>query len=326
MSDKLPESQNLLGHLSLVTDCTVTDLLVSLGQTRTQIKKSGLSKNFLEKKWVAKSELEFDLANLNKGIVNPTYLGPQINILFEDENFLVLSKPGGVHQFPMKYSEQNTVHNFLRASGKTAALNVDKDKHERGALYRLDQATSGLLIFAKNESCHHLIRNNKDAIKSKIYLAVVYDERGQAEANLLKSIKWEDGFLGLAHGGPKVRVAGLGEKKDLVKGLIEVLPICYNKSSKMALLGIKLHHGHRHQIRAQLAYHNLPIIHDELYSDPSIFVNKEKTPMFLHALSYSIEISGKTYNWLDNPSNLWRTLFDLDSGLEVLRNHLWISQ
>jgi len=326
VSDKLPETQNLLGHLSLITDCTVTDLLVSLGQTRTQIKKSGLSKNFLEKKWVAKSELDFDLANLNNGMINPSYFGPEIIILFEDENFLVLSKPSGAHQFPLKYSEQDTVHNFLRARGKTAPLNVDKDKHERGALYRLDQPTSGILIFAKNESCHHLIRNNKDAFKSKIYLAMVYDEQGQTESNLLKPVTWEDGFLGLANGGSKVRVAGLGEKKDLVKGLIEVLPISYNKARKMALLGIKLQHGHRHQIRAQLAYHHLPIVHDELYGDPSFFAIKEKTPMFLHALSYSIVISEKTYSWLDRPCDLWGAFFNLDSCLEVLRNHLWISK
>src|SRR5690606_6511389 len=72
------------------------------------------------------------------------------------------------------YCEQDNVLAWMRANNFGKYLEVGKDSHERGLLYRLDQATSGVLIYVKEQSLWEKVRARFHNIAHlKRYVAVV---------------------------------------------------------------------------------------------------------------------------------------------------------
>lgn len=279
--------------LSLIQDIEdlYQDLLAPLGLSKSQYKKSGLKKNLSFKKGKI-LELPIDL--LRNGEVNPVYEGRPIKILAEDDYFIALSKPFGIHGHPQSYSETTTVLNFL----KNISLCPVFGGAERGLLYRLDKETSGVLILAKKEAVFEELRNHfNNAAKEKIYLAIV-----EGEFSALGEMSH---FLkGSEAKGSKQKES---EEGSLAK--LTILESRYNKIDNCSLVKIKLHSGLRHQIRAQLSLSGFPIKGDLLYG------GAPSERLYLHALNYSLEYEGKNYSFEDKKAELFDKFFDLDSGL-----------
>jgi len=123
---------------------------------------------------IAKYEYSFSINILNEKRISPVYTGPEIDIIFEDENIIALNKPSSVHGHPLTYTETDNCLSFLRQQGKFAALGLNPHEAERGMLYRLDFATSGILVFCKREELFHSWRKNFfHLVKTKYYIAIV---------------------------------------------------------------------------------------------------------------------------------------------------------
>ena len=80
-------------------------------------------------------------------MIYPDYEGPDIEVLFENDDVIILNKPPNIHSHPLKYSEQDNCLSFLRQQLKNNKMDVNKKSYDKGLLYRLDYVTSGVLFF-----------------------------------------------------------------------------------------------------------------------------------------------------------------------------------
>ena len=204
----------------------------------------------------------------------------QLEILLETSHFLVINKPHGliVEQNPWEDSVENQVRNFLfpcsplnPLKGKSSRRDSKSKKNLLGIVHRLDRVTSGALILAKKKSALKNL-NEQFRLKKvrKTYLAVVENaapnDKGILKNWLKKDLKNKKAII-----YPET-------KKDAVECSLSYEKIISNKVGH--LLKIKPKTGRFHQIRAQLAYINCPIIGDEKYGSKTAFF---KNSIALHA-------------------------------------------
>ncbi|MCK4401608.1 RluA family pseudouridine synthase, partial [bacterium] len=110
-----------------------------------------------------------------------------LDILYEDDNIIVINKPAGIVVHPAQGVVSGTVVNFLLYHCKTLS---DLNGHMRpGIVHRLDKDTSGVLIAAKNNSAHsNLAEQFKNRKVKKTYMAVVRGVIPQDEGEIDRPI------------------------------------------------------------------------------------------------------------------------------------------
>jgi 23S rRNA-/tRNA-specific pseudouridylate synthase len=275
-------------------------LKTSLGISKSQIKKQKFPKDFLNAKVKRERSYTFSLNLINQGVVNPNYLGPEIEILYEDENLIALNKPPGIHCHPLTYLEGDNCLSFLREN-----LYLKKSEflfertYDPGLLYRLDLGTSGVLFLVKNKDDYEKIRGNfLSCAKIKTYLAIV-----EGEIKLEGTFK--NYFKTSGEKGKKIKVSDTPfESGDLGEGQINIKKL--KSIGTKSLIKIELGAGIRHQIRAQLGHLGHPILGDTLYG------GEESDRLFLHAYHYKIKFKDKTFEVMAKKAPLFERFFDLD--------------
>lgn len=267
------------------------------GFSGNQIKKANLPKNFLRKNIKKGEELELPLDLINHGLISPNYQGPEVELIFEDSNFLVFNKPYQIHGHSQNYTDEKSLLNFMRASGLGHYLNVNSTEYERGLLYRLDKVTSGVLVYAKKESLYQNIRHSFNEIaREKIYLAIVsgdFNEEGERQHYLSP----------MGKAGMRMKTS-LESGEQLAKAHFK--KVHFNQLQNISLVQIKLVTGVRHQIRCQLAALGFPILGDELYG------GKNSERVFLHAYYYAFEGDGFSLQAKASRAELFDDLISLD--------------
>lgn len=185
--------------------------------------------------------------------------GP-IKIVFENNDFLALNKPGSLPVHPGTGHKDSLVGRVL-ASHKEAEFTPTP-------IHRLDKKTTGLVLFARTYSWLRQMQNIWPSPKTeKIYLAWV---RGSWKN---KVCFLEDRLI---RSDDKVRTGSTG-KKALSEACLII-----NRGGA-SLLGIRLLTGRTHQIRVQMAERGFPVIGDSKYGKP----DKLKSRMYLHCFSIS---------------------------------------
>ncbi len=257
------------------------------GISKQQIKKY-LSPKIRSQEIKEKMSFDIPLNLLNRNRIYPDYEGPQISIIDEDENFIVLSKPTRIHTHPLSYEEANNCLSFLREQGRGEILKINHENYDRGLVFRLDYETSGVLIYCKNEILRKVIRNNfQRSFIQKKYLAIV-----EGNFPTYTTINGRLSSSGLK--GHKVEVTPVNEGRGFV-GKIEVNRLDFKNN--LSLLEITLFEGHRHQIRALLAYKNFPILGDILYGA------SRSDRLYLHAKEYSLSANKFQKTWICDSIN-----------------------
>ncbi|EPZ51845.1 RNA pseudouridine synthase [Bacteriovorax sp. BAL6_X] len=225
-------------------------------------------------------------------------------MIHEDDIFIVLNKPQAIHGHPMDYSETDTVLNFMRSHFNLQSLGNSRSDYEKGLLYRLDQLTSGVLIYIKDELIHENLRNSFSQIaKEKTYLAIV-------KGKVKESMDLIDRLVSSGIKGEKMIVNEIG-----VEATLRVEPIFYHEKKNLSLVKITLNEGHRHQIRVQLSHAGFPIVGDPLYNDD--YNEKEDKRLYLHAFQYCLDVNGHTTCFKAEKADLFCDLLDLDSLMDV---------
>jgi len=173
-------------------------------------------------------------------------------------------------------------------------LSVNKESYDRGLLYRLDFETSGLMIYIKKDEILKEMREHfHEQMKKKYYLAVVHGN--------LASQKLSHHLRPFGEKGAKMI-----EASDGVLNEIEVEHISYNSDKDVSLVKVNLGHGHRHQIRAQLACAHHPILGDHLYGRP------EEDRLYLHCYQYQFVTQRKEYDLRDDSIKDLTKFFNLN--------------
>lgn len=187
--------------------------------------------------------------------------GP-IDIVYEDENILLVNKPKGLLVHGDRNENKNTLINiiyyYLNQQGSFTP--TKENTFSPSCCNRIDRNTSGIVIVAKNyptlQSVNSMIKEGRIIKK---YLTLV---KGKVDRK--KELK---GFLIKDLGKNKVKIH-LKEKADAKFVHTKYRPVRYNKD--FSLLEVNLITGRSHQIRAHLFSEGFPIIGDHKYGNDRV--------------------------------------------------------
>lgn len=258
----------------LETSTTLEKFLTDYLQiSKNQIKKF-VGKNERFKVVQDQEQIITDINLLNFGLVNPNYQGGDVTVLFEDDEFLVIEKPPGVHTHSLTYTEQDNCLSALRSLGYGRYL-YGHQQQEKGFLYRLDKETSGVLVYVKSPQLHIDLRDKfSEVVVTKKYHALV-------EGNFKHYGVIEHFVKPFGVKGSFVKVV---DKSDGSTQKIEAefKQLEFSDEHNHSLVEVKLKTGYRHQIRVQLAALGFPIIGDKKYG------GKDANRLMLHAVEYEL--------------------------------------
>jgi 23S rRNA pseudouridine1911/1915/1917 synthase len=200
-----------------------------------------------------------------------------IDVLYEDEDVIVVNKPAGLVVHPAYGHATGTLVNAV--VGRISA-DTGRAASRPGIVHRLDKDTSGVLVVAKNDTAHLALARQIQAQKfGKEYVALVWGDPGSTpaivEAPLLRD--------------PDDRrrmVVRAGGREAATR--FERIAAWASGAERRALLHVRPVTGRTHQIRAHLAYARLPIVGDPVYGKRSDQSGLER--QFLHAWRLTIRL------------------------------------
>lgn len=199
-------------------------------------------------------QVVIDLPKVESSEIEPQAI--PIDIIYEDEDLILINKPAGTVVHPSVGHESGTLVNAVLAYCPDLP-GVGGEKRP-GVVHRLDKNTSGLILFAKNDhALRYLQRQFKDRTVVKVYQALVYGVLSQNEILI-------DAPIGR-------------DPKDRKR--MAVIPPETSARSRAALTRIKTltrfgeytllecHPltGRTHQLRVHLAFAGYPIVGDGVY-------------------------------------------------------------
>lgn len=180
-------------------------------------------------------------------------------ILFEDENFMIVHKPAGIATQTDRMGQIDVVSelkNYLAKKGDNTYI---------GVIHRLDQPVEGLLVFAKNKkTAANLSRQLTDGVLKKYYYALVY---GSPEA---RDGEFTDELVKCSGNVSAVKENVADEKLRAQSKRAKLQYHCCNtvkltEEYTYSLVEIELFTGRHHQIRVQMSCHNMPLLGDIKY-------------------------------------------------------------
>ncbi len=246
--DENDENKRLDSFLSEITP----DL--SRSKIQSLIKNGGVKLNDEAKKpsyqLKENDKIEFELPQDEEIKIEPQNI--PLEIVYEDENMLVVNKPSGMLTHPTAIERENTLVNALlyHFGGNLSDIN---GVFRRGILHRLDRNTSGLLMIAKNNKAHEFLANQiKEHTITKKYRAVV---KGVVEKDEFEI----DSPIGRNPNQPhKMAVREDGKPSKTIVKILE-------RFKDATYLELTLVTGRTHQIRVHMKSINHPVYNDTLY-------------------------------------------------------------
>lgn len=226
-----------------------------------------------------------------------------LNIVYEDDDLLVINKPAGLVVHPAPGHKDGTVVN--------AVLHYVPDlegvggEQRPGLVHRLDKDTSGLLVIAKHDRAHRNLQAQfKERTVYKEYLALVdgrmtpikgiisapigrHPKDRKRFAVLPGAYSWVDGEL-VANKNIKdatTEYESLTVYRSRVRGLENTHPF--------TLLRVVLHTGRTHQIRVHLAWLKHPVIGDTFYGPDKPRLPLQRQFLHAHKLRFNLPSTGE---------------------------------
>jgi 23S rRNA pseudouridine1911/1915/1917 synthase len=265
----------LLGPVNNLEQFLKTTFNCSGNKLKKYFPKAVLTRSFKEK-----NTLKIPINFANDGMINPIYIGSEIKIISDNDQFLVFEKNENQFIHPLTYDEHDNCLSWMRVH-YPKLLDVNVNEYDRGLLYRLDYETSGVVIYVKNEMAYKELREHFHSLtKEKIYWCWV-------EGHCLLEGQFKHSFSSKGEKGKKVIVGDETSFEQI--GELSIKLLSYNQSQQKSLMEVTLKTGLRHQIRAQMAHLGFPLIGDTLYG------GKEAKRLYLHAYSYLIEFDKKEH-------------------------------
>ena len=243
----------------------------------------------------------------------------KLDIVYEDEDLIVINKFSGISMHPAVGNYDNTVVNALINYDNKKLSNIGGELRP-GIVHRIDKDTSGLIVIAKNNSAHENLSKqfSKHSI-ARIYQALIWGklrpQNGKIETLITRSSKNRQMMsVGISKG-----------KKAITK--YKTLEVFENdKVPTFSLIECKLETGRTHQIRVHMSHKGNNILGDKKYKkkykkikniDPLLKESILKLDrQFLHARALGF-VHPRTGKHLEFSSNLPNNLNDL---LKKLRN------
>lgn len=212
-----------------------------------------------------------------------------LDIIYEDENIIVINKPAGLLSIASDNEKVETAYRLV--------LDYVKKNNSRSRVYvthRIDKETSGVLMFSKSEKLRDELQDNwNDIVSKRGYYALV---EGKLEKN-------EDTIVNyLMETSTNVMYAS-NDKKHGKKAVTHYKVI--KSSSKYSLLDVNIDSGRKNQIRVALSNINHPIVGDDKYGNKVSAIKR----LGLHAYELDITISNKEYKFVAKMPSIFNSVF-----------------
>jgi 23S rRNA pseudouridine1911/1915/1917 synthase len=196
----------------------------------------------------------------------------KLDVIFEDDDLLVLNKPAGIVMHPGAGHQQHTLVNALLAHCRN--LSGIGGKERPGIVHRLDKETSGVLVVAKNDTTHRDLSSQFAArTMTKIYLALVAGILRQKTGVIDKAIARHPVHRQRMSIARRQGRSAKTEYRVLSEGRASASPnpqvLSEGRASAgpdpISLVECTLHSGRTHQIRVHLHHLGHPVLGDKLY-------------------------------------------------------------
>jgi len=248
---------------------------INRARAQKMIKDGKVSVNGLKN--VSSSQLVGVGDKIDVDTTRPTIEVKDLPIIYEDDDVLVIDKPVGVltHAKGAENSEFTVADFALHKAGLKIA-----DTNRFGIVHRLDRATSGVMITAKNDETRvYLQKQFSNRKVKKTYYALVAGHLKQPAAlidlPLARNLKHPTTFVV----DPNGRAAQT--KYEVIQD-----------SPKYSLVKLTPATGRTHQLRVHMAYLGHPIVGDRVYNPACKSLTRKAGRLFLHAGELEITLPG----------------------------------
>jgi 23S rRNA pseudouridine1911/1915/1917 synthase len=250
-----------------------------------------------------------------------------LDIVYEDDDLAIVNKPAGMMVHAGAGSTEDArnrgtlvnalLHHFQKLSAVGGELRP-------GIVHRLDRATSGLMVVAKNDEAHRrLAKQFSGREVHKTYLALVHGWPKQEKGTIQTAIS--------RHSQKRTRMTTRGfGGRDAVTHFVVKKKID-SPYGKFALVEVKIETGRTHQIRVHMSSLGHPVVGDALYGAPGELKaqsNKRRAPGMPAILSLERNFLHSTALKLEHPRTKKALRFErslpkeLESLLESLEKAL----
>jgi RluA family pseudouridine synthase len=197
-------------------------------------------------------------------------------ILYEDKDLLVVEKPAGLLTVGTDSNKTRTAHYLLNDYVRKGN---PKSRNRVYVVHRLDQDTSGLLIFARSEQAKRYLQEHWEETE-KHYLAVVHGQL-VPEAGRITSCLVENA----AH--------NVYSSPDCAKGKLSHTDYRQLRTAKgLSLVDIHLVTGRKHQIRVHFAERGHPVVGDKKYGQDK--PGSSRLALHARSITFTHPFSGRT--------------------------------
>ena len=182
----------------------------------------------------------------------------KLDIIFEDDDLIVLNKPAGIVMHPGAGNYDNTIVNALMNYDKKSLSNIG-DELRPGIVHRIDKNTSGLVVIAKNNQAHeNLSTQFSNHSITRVYQLLIWGKIrpsiGKIETLITRS----------SRNRQMMEVSQKKGKRAITN--YKTVEIFENKNiPTLSFLECKLETGRTHQIRVHMNYLGNSIVGDDKY-------------------------------------------------------------
>ncbi|RMA77435.1 RluA family pseudouridine synthase [Metamycoplasma subdolum] len=209
-------------------------------------------------KFIVKENDVIEITRLIDKTVNIKEQNIELDIVFENDDLLIINKPSGMVVHPAPGHHESTLVNGLIYHFKNNLSDVN-NLTRMGIVHRIDKDTSGLLIVAKNNKIHNYLASllKKHEIK-RTYIAI-------CDGKIINKILNIDAPIGRdIKNRQKFAVTDQNSKQAYT--IVEVLGYLKIDGKDKTLVKCNLKTGRTHQIRVHLAYIKHPVYGDPIYN------------------------------------------------------------
>lgn len=255
------------------------------------------------KKYPVKQEdrLEVNLPEPEALNVDPENLN--LNIVYEDQDLLVVDKPKGMVVHPAPGNLTGTLVNGIlyHCKGQLSTIN---GIIRPGIVHRIDKDTTGLLLVAKNDNAHRsLAKQLADHTITRGYLAIVYnnfpEEAGRIDAPIGRD--------------PSNRLRQKVTDRNAKEAITNYKVL--ERLGQFTLIEARLATGRTHQIRVHMAYKGHPLLGDYVYGPKKNNLSVEGQMLHAYLLGFVHPRTGEYMEFQSPlPSEFERVLNKLRKG------------
>ncbi|MBN2869773.1 MAG: RluA family pseudouridine synthase [Campylobacterales bacterium] len=216
----------------------------------------------------------------------PQAIDFDVEILFEDDDVLVINKPSSLTVHPAPSVKEPTLVDWLKHKGISLSTLSGEERH--GIVHRLDRGTSGVMVVAKNNRAHEALSLQlQDKSMGRFYLAVITPP-------LKEQVTIIDRPIGRSsHNRLKMAITEQGKNAKT-----EFRKLLLSHDETLELIACKLYTGRTHQIRVHLESISRHIIGDHLYGSHGKSERMERILLHAYNLYFTHPSSGKTVSFI----------------------------